>query len=179
MRRIFCLGAIALLGGGLCRARAPEGQPIYLYLLSRYTDQFNIEMTEDRLRRTLPMLERQQKLHESGFTAILLFSGAVSEALEDRNRKTGIKDFVLDYARRGVVELGYDGTDEPTYHRRSLPDLFTPKTPEERWFGRVQAAGKFLTEARDLMGNLRPGRSGGLKKMQEVFGEAACITGVT
>ncbi len=38
----------------------------------------------------------------------------------------------------------------------------------------------FLTEARDpLTGNPQPGTTGGLKKMREVFGDPACITGMT
>jgi hypothetical protein len=41
------------------------------------------------------------------------------------------------------------------------------------------AVEKFLTEWRDpLTGVAGPGKTGGLKKMQEIFGEAACITGV-
>lgn len=86
---------------------------------------------------------------------------------------------MLDYARRGVIELGYDGTDEPTYGKRPLPDYSKVKTPEGRWVMRAEAAERFLTEARDLLGNPQAGMTGGLKKMQEVFGEAVCITGVT
>jgi hypothetical protein len=38
---------------------------------------------------------------------------------------------------------------------------------------------QFLTESRDLFGLEEKRRAGGLKAMQQVFGEAACITGLT
>ena len=153
---------------------------MYIFLYSRITDHVNIELSEDRLRRVLPMLERYRKAHpEAHVSATILFSGAISQALADRNAQTGIKDLVLDYARRGVIELGYDGADEPTYVNRPKPDFANAKTPEDRWVARGTAAERFLTEGRDpLTGNPVAG-SGGLKKMQEVFGEATCVTGVT
>src|SRR5205814_1090303 len=54
------------------------------------------------------------------------------------------------------------------------------RTPEERWLRRSDAAGRMLTEARDtLTGDPLPGKTGGLLRMQELFGPAVCITGVT
>ena len=90
-------------------------------------------------------------------------------------------DFATDYIRRGVIEAGYDGTDEPTYKKRPTADMSPQKTPtgEQRWAARSDAIQRLLTEGHDpLLGTVEPGKAGGLKKMQEVFGQAAFITGV-
>lgn len=182
MKRVTSLWVLlfVLLLEGMLPAQAAR-QPVFIYLYARMGDHVNIELTEDRIRRILPMLERYRKAHpDAHVSATILFSGAVSQALAERNARTGIKDVVLDYARRGVIELGYDGTDEPTYQRRPVPVFAGAKSPADRWLARGEAAEKFLTEGRDpLTGVPQPGATGGLKKMQEVFGEAACITGVT
>jgi hypothetical protein len=172
--------AAVLVVGYLPTAQAGSNQPVYIYLYARVTDHVNLDITEDRLRRVLPMVERFRKQHpDAHVAATILFSGAVSSALEERNAQTGIKDFVLDYVRRGVIEVGYDGSDEPTYDRRPVPDLTKAYSPDQRWLARGDAAEKFLTEARDNTGFTVPGTPGGLKKMQQVFGAAACITGLT
>jgi hypothetical protein len=156
-------------------------EPIYIYLYARVTDHVNLDITEDRLRRLLPMLEKYRKAHaEAHVAATVLFSGAVSEALAERNSQTHIVDFVRDYIRRGVLEAGYDGTDEPTYQHRPVLDFSNAQTPEARWLVRQATDEKFLTEARDpLTGTPEPGKAGGMKKMREVFGDPACITGMT
>jgi hypothetical protein len=154
-------------------------EPVQLYLMSTFTDHVNLDIGEDRLRRILPMLDRYRQAHpESGITATILFSGAVSQALLNRNPQTHIVDFVKDFVRRGVIEVGYDGTDEPTYTKRPVIEMKVD-TPDGRWLARATAAEKFLTEARDpITGVPLPGQTGGLKKMQEVFGEAAVVTGI-
>jgi len=182
MKRSSCWKLIlTLLIVGVFGAYAAEKPPVYIFLHARVTDHINIQLSEDRLRRLLPMLERYGKEHpEYHVSATILFSGAISKALDDRNAKTGIKDFVLDYVHRGVIELGYDGTDEPTYKKRPEPDLSNTKTADERWLARGTAAERFMTESRDpATGGPQIGVPGGLKKMQEVFGEAVCVTGVT
>ncbi len=126
------------------------------------------------------MLEKYRKEHpEARVSATVLFSGAASDALAQRNSETHIVDFVKDYIRRGVIEPGYDGADEPTYRTRPMLDFSNAKTVDERWMVRSAAAEKMLAEARDpLTGSSVEGKSGGLKRMQEVFGNAAYITGV-
>jgi hypothetical protein len=153
---------------------------VYIYLYARITDHINLDLSEGRLRRLLPMVDRYRKEHpEAHVCATILFSGAASQALMERNTRTHIQDFVLDYARRGVVELGYDGADEPTYKQRPVLDLFGGKTAEDRWLARSEVAEKLLTAGRDpVTGAPQPGTTGGLKEMQEVFGEAVCIAGV-
>lgn len=156
-------------------------QPVYIYLYSRITDHVNLDISEDRLRHVLPMIEKYRKDHpEAHVTATILFSGATSEALAQRNVQTGIKDFVLGYKKRGIIEIGYDGTDEPTYDHRPMVHMIDAKPYLERWLERASEDQKFLTEGRDpLTGDPEPGTVGGLKAMQQVFGEAACITGVS
>ena len=181
MKRISELNLFLwLLGAGCMAHGASPTQPVYIYLHSRISDHVNIELSEARLRHVLPLLDRYRKEHpESHISATILFSGAMSQALSNRNAENGIKDFVLDYISRGVIEAGYDGTDEPTYRLRPLPDLTKAKTAQERWLARGDAAERFLTESRHpLFGIPQPG-IGGLKQMQAILGEAACITGVT
>jgi hypothetical protein len=142
----------------------------------------NLDISEDRLRRLLPMIEKLRKEHpEAHVSATILFSGASSEALAKANAQTHIKDFVLRYKKRGIIEIGYDGTDEPTYtNRPMLPSTLNEKGSKERWSERASEDEKFLTEGRDpLTGTPEPGTAGGLKAMQEVFGQAAYITGVS
>jgi hypothetical protein len=154
---------------------------VYIFLYSRFTDHVNLDLTEDRLRRVLPMIEKYRKQHpEAHVSATILFSGASSEALAQRNAATGIKDFVLGYKKRGIIEIGYDGNDEPTYDHRPMVHLIDTKPYKERWMERASEDEKFLSEGRDpLTGDPKPGSVGGLKAMQQVFGEAACITGVS
>src|SRR5215471_2522368 len=134
------LGAL-LLAIAVPAAVPAEEQPVLFYLHARIGDHVNIEQTEARLRRILPMLEKYRKQRpKAGVSATILVSGALSQALEDRNGKTGIKDFVQGYARRKVIELGYDGADEPTYQARPQADLSKAKTGEERWLVRDATA---------------------------------------
>jgi hypothetical protein len=136
-------------------------------------------MSEDRLRRILPEVERYRQLHPEVHTsAIILFSGAVSKALEDRNGKTHIVDFVKDYVRRGVIEVGYDGTDEPTYDVRPTLKLSLIQAPQARWKERQTIADQFFTEARDPLTGAPANGTGGLKEMQEVFGKATTFKGL-
>jgi hypothetical protein len=181
MKRIFFLTIVfMLLAPGLGAGSNPS-QPVYIYLYARITDHVNLDLSEDRLRHILPMVESYRKAHpDAHVSATVLFSGAVSDALTERNSQTHILDFVRDFIHRGIIEPGYDGTDEPTYKRRPLVDLVKTKTAEDRWLMRGTTAEKLLTEARDpLTGDTLPGKEGGLKKMQDTWGQAVCITGVT
>jgi len=164
----------------LADASGPR-QPVYIYLYSRITDHVNVDISEARLRRILPMIEEFRKEHpEAHVNATIFFSGASSQALAKRNPDTGIKDFVVGYMKRGIIEAGYDGTDEPTYDHRPMVQGINTKSVQERWMERANQDEKFLTEGRDpLTGDPKPGSVGGLMAMQDVFGKAACITGVS
>jgi hypothetical protein len=178
-RRLCC--ALILLGlwfrGALPGADAR--QPVYVYLYARVTDQVNIAMSEDRLRHILPLVERYRQMHPVGhLSATVLFSGAVSRALEERNAQTHILDFVKDYIRRGVIAAGYDGADEPTYQVRPTLEFSGQESPEDRWKMRQSVAERFLAEARDPLTGAPSGGAGGLKEMQAVFGPAVSIQGL-
>jgi hypothetical protein len=194
MKRIrhfnFCfVTAIGLVASGAAQAQPDDDElfgprePLHLYLTATVTDHVNLDVTEDRLRRILAMLDKYRKAHpDSGITATVFFNGAVSQALQDRNGQTHIVDLVKDFIQRGLIEAAYDGSDEPVYKQRPLLDLSPQKTPkaDQRWKARMDVTEELLTEARDpLTGVLIPGKSGGLKKMQEVFGDAVCVAGIT
>lgn len=173
------LGLFALAASLLHGATQGKQEPVYVSLYARITDHVNLDMTENRLRRVLGEIDSYEKAHPGAHvTATVAFSGAVSRALAERNPKTHIVDFVRDHIRRGVIEAGYDGTDEPTYQQRPVVDLRKTPTPEAKWQARAAAANAFLSENRDpLTGSPQTGL-GGLMEMQEVFGPAVSINGV-
>ncbi|MGP0074266.1 MAG: hypothetical protein ACLPWF_20320 [Bryobacteraceae bacterium] len=176
----FSFLVLFLLLGTFTASGAGE-EPVYVFLTARIYDHINVDMSEDRLRRILPMVEKYRKAHpEAHVSATILFSGAASRALSERNSQTHIVDFVRDYIRRGVIEAGYDGSYEPTLVNRPLVQLRKTTTPEERWQARFDAAGKFLTQGSDpITGAPQPDVAGGLKSMQATFGDAAYISGLT
>ena len=175
---IFLPLTLALFVGPNLTA-APGQQPVYIYLIAKVTDHVNLDMSEDRLRYVLRAVEQCRKSHpELHPSAVVLFSGAVSQALLERNGQTHIVDSVRDSIRRGVIEAGYDGTDEPTYDHRPTLKIDSVPSPENRWEMRRTVADRFLKEARDPLTGAPAGGDGGLKKMQEVFGPAAYIQGL-
>jgi hypothetical protein len=179
MKRIYYVSALAgILSAGYIAA-APTNQPVYIYLYSRISDHVNLEMTEDRLRHILPMVQKYSRMHpDARFKATILFSGAVSKALKERNAKTHILDFVKDYLHRGVIEVGYDGTDEPTYQNRPTLVFTENQSPDECWRLRQKIAAESLADARDPLTGAPAAGDGGLKEMQAVFGPAACLKGL-
>ena len=178
MKRLSLLTLAASLCLPIFCQTSPK-EPLYVLLYARITDHVNADITEDRLRRLLPLIESyRNKYPTAHMSAAILFSGASSRALAERNSQTHIVDFVKQYIQKGVVEVGYDGTDEPTYATRPTVD-FSGSDPESRWKVRWAEEEKFLTLGRDpLTGEYKPGTVGGLKEMQEVFGKAAWVTGV-
>jgi len=174
--RLYCALACLSLISGACLSGAGARQPVYIYLYARITDQVNIAMSEDRLRHILPLVERYRQMHPEGrLSATILFTGAVSEALEQRNAQTHILDYVKDYIRRGVIEAGYDGADEPTYQQRPTLEFSGQESADARWKLRQSVADRFFTEARDPVTGAPAGGAGGLKEMQAVIGPAACV----
>jgi hypothetical protein len=175
---LYAFAAICLCFSGWMAGAAGQ-QPLYVYLFAKATDHVNLDMTENRLRYILPAVERYRKAHpEAQVSATVLFSGSVSGALQQRNGQTHIVDFVRDYIGRGVIEAGYDGTDEPTYENRPLLTFTMREAPQDRWKLRQATAEQFLTQARDPLTGSPLSGSGGLREMQEVFGKAAYIKGV-
>ena len=170
--------ALGALSAGYM-AGAPADRPVLIYLYARISDHVNLEMTEDRLRHILPMTQKYRQMHpEAHVSATILFSGAASRALEERNPQTHVLDFVKDYIHRGIIEAGYDGTDEPTYTHRPTLQFTDMQSPEECWRLRQKIATQFLAEARDPLTGAPAAGNGGLKEMQAVFGPAASLKGL-
>jgi hypothetical protein len=108
------------------------------------------------------------------------FNGATAGFVDSENFSTHFVDTLKDLAKRGLVEIGYDGTDEPTFPARPRPNLRGADTPEKRWLARLQAHEWFLTEWKHpLTGDPDPSRTGGLKRVQEVFGRVDFARGST
>jgi hypothetical protein len=192
MKRVYPILALGFLIMAALKAQSPSAQqasssataqPVYLYLYSRLTDHVNMDITEARLRRLLPMIEQFRKQNPNAHvSATIFFSGAVSQALAKRNAQTGIKNFIVKYKKMGAIEIGYDGADEPTYINRPMVQekSLEEKPYQERWLERATEDEKFLTEGRDpLTGAPEPGTVGGLKAMQKIFGPAAGISDVS
>jgi hypothetical protein len=175
------LGMLVLLGAPCPAGEVTANAPVYFHLFLRATDHVNFDLTEQRIQRYLPMVEQyRRKLPQSGISLLCQFSGTASEQLAARNRGSRIVDLVLEARRKGVVETGYDGAEEPTPCVRPQPNFRRARTPEHRWMARLEAAEWFLTEYKHFLnGEPDPDRSGGLKRMLEVFGEAAFIAGAT
>ena len=178
---LFSFASLVLIAGAAYGAVTASTEPIYVYLYARVTDHVNMSITEDRLHRVLPMVDKFRKQHpEARVSATILFSGAAAEALVQRNAQSRIVDFVKGYIRQGVIEVGYDGSDEPTYQHRPLLDFAHAQTAEDRWQLRVSANQRFLSEGRDpLTGAPDAHATGGLQKMREVFGVPAVLTAMT
>jgi hypothetical protein len=179
MKSTYYVSALAGILSAGYMAAASATQPVYIYLYARISDHVNVETTEDRLRHILPMTQKYSQMHpDAHFKATILFSGAVSKALKERNAKTHILDFVKDYLHRGVIEVGYDGTDEPTYQNRPTLVFTENQSPDECWRLRQKIAAESLAEARDPLTGAPAAGDGGLKEMQAVFGPAACLKGL-
>src|ERR1700752_3571937 len=136
MKRVSCcIVTMLVLLAGVLKASAQESKPpVYIYLHARITDHANVYVSEDRLHRIVAMVEQYRKSHpQASVSATVLLSGAMSQAFAQRKFT---KDFILDAVHRGIIELGYDGTDEPTYQRRPRAILTDAMKPNERWLVR-------------------------------------------
>ena len=162
----------------LAAQAAPPQQPVYIFVTANVNDYVNWAISEERLRRTVAAVEKYRKDNPT-LVANVYFSGAMSDALSQHNGEDHLLDLVRTAMDRGFIRPGYDGSDEPTYNHRPMLDFSQAKNTEERWLVRLDSARQLLSQARDPMtGTPQPGKSGGLKRMQEVFGPATIIRGV-
>ncbi|MFB3827548.1 MAG: hypothetical protein ACE15B_12315 [Bryobacteraceae bacterium] len=169
----------------LLAAMAAAGQsapfsprPVYVFLFMRVDDHINVNMEESRWQAAVDLVKRTRKqFPDSGASLLMQFTGAT--ALECSLRDAGRVALRLrDLAGRQVIELGYDGSDEPAYLARPMPNFRGATTSQQRWLARLQPAEWFLTEYKDLRtGEPDPERPGGLKFVRELFGPLASITG--
>ena len=180
MKRIVAIVLCAACAGWQAvfslAALAPP-QPVFIFLTSTIDDPINTDISEDRIRRMIAMLEKHRGQTPSArIGATLLFSGAMSEELEKQHQ---LLDLLKASQRSGLIEAGYDGSAEPTFFRHQGLDFSAGSTPEDHWNARLVLAERLLTAARNpLTGETLPTGSGGLKKMQEVLGPAAYIRGI-
>ncbi|HEY3381781.1 MAG TPA: hypothetical protein VGK32_08435 [Vicinamibacterales bacterium] len=185
---VFLAVALPMLGTGTTggttspAANGPESkQPVYISLFSTIEDHLNIEISEERLQRTLDTMRRLRQQHPGVRpTCLMLFSGTTSEALQTRDQANGLLTRVRESARAGLIEMGYDGAQEPTFLTWPRPNMRRATTGAERWLARSQAAEWFLTEYKDPVTGLPdPDRSGGVMRTAEVFGRLAYVSGVS
>lgn len=158
----------------------PQGKaPVYVQLFARSTDHVNLDVTEMLLTRHMEMLREARERHPEAKPSILyLFSGTVSDVFHERNNANRLVSQLREAASAGLVEAGYDGAEEPTPRLHPYPNFRSARTPEARWAAREEAINWFLNEYKDpLYGDVNPDRAGGLRRMQEVFGEAVYISG--
>jgi len=165
------------------RAASPPAQtpsPVLVFLRMFATDAINIELTEKRLLGGVARLEAlKEQFPGSNVKATIYVNGAVSDLLAQRNAQTGIRDLLLDKAKKGLIEIGYDGGSEPRSSDQPVVDYRNISGPKEDYLARQAVAGRVLNEGRDpITGARLPEADGGLKRMQQVFGKAASIWGV-
>jgi hypothetical protein len=161
-------------------ADSPARQPVFILLYSRFYDHTHQRATDERLQRLLPLLERlHNKYPQSGISALLQFNGTVAPLLAAENAGLHLVDRIQDLSRRGIVEIGYTGEEEPSYINRPRANTLLAETAEERWKLKAAAADHFLNDFKDpVTGQPVEGLSGGLKGTQELLGNAAFVSGV-
>ncbi|MBI3680907.1 MAG: hypothetical protein HY235_10980 [Acidobacteria bacterium] len=151
--------------------------PVYIYLFVHTEDHINLDLSEERFRRLLPLIESYAAAApQYGLSCSLQFYGADTRTLLERNPRNGILDFILSYKDRkpGLVEFGYHGAHEPTYTNSPVARL--PR--DASWEQRVEATVQLLScAAHPYLGDTDCSNPGGLALVQQVFGSAAAISG--
>ncbi len=180
IRRSVSLAPLLAAACGLWAAEQPAvRQPVFVQLFAKVDDYYEIKVTEDRIRRALDMARALREKHAAVQAPLTLyFNGAMAEALFQRKTDTLVQ--VRKAVDDGLVEIGYDGVDEPTPTARPRPNFRKSKTAHDRWLARSEALDWFLTEWKDPVdGEPVPAKTGGLKRVIEVFGKVTAIQGVT
>lgn len=181
-RILVSIAALAFVGAALSAPGIAESgtpKPVYILLYSRFYDHSHPSLLNERLTRLLRSMEAlRNKFPDSNISTLLEFSGTTSQLLDEQNSSTHLLDAVKNARSRGLVDIGYTGEDEPSYLHRPHANVLALDTPEQRWTAKCQAIDKFLKDYKNpVTGDPFPGLSGGLKRMQEVFGPAAFIAG--
>lgn len=181
-RRDFLRSAPLAAPALAASAQAPGSsarKPVYVLLHSRFTDHVNMRYTLWTFMNWMPKLERMRR--EKGgedLSWLLEFTGAMSDSFAAYNRDPKLVEQTLKAVRGGYAEVGYNGYDEPAPLWKPKPNLRAARTPEERWLAHMEAAEWFLNDGKHfLTGIPDASKSGGLKRMREVFGNPAIITG--
>jgi hypothetical protein len=145
---IICACVVAFMPAA--GAVTPSSAPVYFYVFARIDDHINREISEERLRRTLDLVERlRSKQRPEGLSCTILISGAMAEALAEWNGSDGLLDRLRRMKRDGAIEVGYFGANEPTYTSRPGPGYRNRRDADEWWTARSNAAQSILTDGRD------------------------------
>ncbi len=176
------LGLMGVFALGLFAANAADpspSQPVLIVLYSRFYDHSHSRTNYERIQRLLKLLDTlNSKYPKAGVSALFQFSGTTSQLLADENANLQLVDRIKDYEKRGLLEVGYTGEDEPSYLHRPKANLLLAKSPEDRWNAKSEAADHFLSDFKNpVTGDPVPGLSGGLKRTQEVFGPVSFLSG--
>ncbi|MBF0368126.1 MAG: hypothetical protein HQL52_01610 [Magnetococcales bacterium] len=153
--------------------------PLYLFLFTHTEDHINHTLSEERFQRLLPTvtdLSRDYPDLTPSWT--LAFMGADAETLAERHPETGLLKVLQgeDASQGGVLHFGYHGAHEPTYTNNALTSL---EGDQADWERTVQGALAYLTLGKDpLLGGVDPSRTGGVKKVEEVWGEIQVVSGL-
>jgi hypothetical protein len=154
--------------------------PVFILLYTRFEDHTHFQYAAERIQRLLPELERTRSENpQYHISAVFQFSGAMSEVLANMNSQLPLVDMLKEYQRRGLVELGYTGANEPTPRHRPRPNLLRAETADARWLARSEAAERFIGDYKDpITGSRIPGLVGGLQRTQQVFGRLSYVSGL-
>ncbi|MCX6597118.1 MAG: hypothetical protein NTV70_12210 [Acidobacteria bacterium] len=161
------------------RAAETDKQPVFFLLYSRYSDYVNIRSNTERILRSIPAIaDLRASFPEYKANVTVQMTGAMAEKLDglDRLNRPEVK-LLKDRAQSGAVQFGYFGADEPTPRARKRPRTAHAETPAERWEAYLASAEAFLTRYKDpIYGEEMPDVSGGLRRLQELFGTAATVS---
>ena len=169
---------------GAAPGRAPgDGEapsPIYVLLEASIEDEIN----EGSFERIPWILDTMAALASSARAyrpvCLLQFNGVTANRLGQEDYATGFVRRVRDAVAAGTIEVGYDGTEEPTFAARPRPNLRGAGTPDARWLARLQAHEWFLREWKDpLSGEPDPSKPGGFVRVRDVFGAVTFAKGLT
>jgi len=158
-------------------AKPPAGpvktQPILVMLHTRFEDHVTMSIGEDRLFRTIRLVEKLKKDYPSiPFSVSCEFSGAFAQQLTKTPTTKGYLAQIKSLVDSGIVDIGYIGEDEPTYRNRPKAALTKEMSPEQRWLAQYDAAKNSLNDYRDpLTGELDSSRPGALRSVIETLGQ--------
>lgn len=177
-RRWCRMAGVMALGWWLTGSAAAADRPVFVQLVLNVDDHVNHELNEERLRRTLDLVERLRREPVGrDLSCLYLFTGASAATLVER-RSNGLYDALLEAVRAGGAEIGYDGSEEPTPAARPRPNFRSARSPVDRWRARIEVLEWFLSEGRHFVtGEPDPTTRGGLAGFVEVFGPPAAVWG--
>jgi hypothetical protein len=177
-RRSFLQSLLTLPAVAVTVPNGPP-KPIYFLLYSRFHDHLHPDFALQWTKRNLPVLrELRRAAPQAHLSWLVQVSGASAEVFQDLEKGAGIIRTLRDAADEGLVEFGYEGSEEPTPRWRPMPNFRKGDAPEARWQARMEAAEWFLTEYKHpVTGEPDPRRAGGLLRARQVFGDPVWISG--